>query len=46
MPDDEGLALVAAGDEAGRRRPGGTFLEIGAWCGKSEPFTTAESTAY
>jgi MMP 1-O-methyltransferase len=35
MPDDEGLALYAAARLAGTHRPGGTWLEIGAWCGKS-----------
>ena len=45
MPDDEGLALVAAGDEAGRRRPGGTFLEIGAWCAKSAVYLGAAAEA-
>jgi MMP 1-O-methyltransferase len=32
MPDDEGLALSAAGREAGRLGP---LLEIGTYCGKS-----------
>jgi predicted O-methyltransferase YrrM len=32
MPDDEGLALHAAGLEAGAAGP---LLEIGSWCGKS-----------
>ena len=41
MPDDEGLALLAAGEEAGRRHQGGTFLEIGAWCGKSAVYLGA-----
>jgi MMP 1-O-methyltransferase len=31
MPDDEGLALY----EAARASASGTWLEIGAWCGKS-----------
>ena len=46
MPDDEGRALVDAGLEAGRRHPGGTMLEIGAWCGKSAVYlgATAEAT--
>ena len=34
MPDDEGLALYRAAVRAGRSR-GATFVEIGAWCGKS-----------
>lgn len=32
MPDDEGLALHAAGCDGGRRGP---LLEIGSYCGKS-----------
>jgi len=35
MPDDEGLALYEYASQAGRQHPGGTWLEIGAWCGKS-----------
>jgi hypothetical protein len=36
MPDDEGLALYNAARQAGwEDRRGGTFLEVGAWCGKS-----------
>ncbi len=38
MPDDEGLALYEAAVRAGRGKPAGgpaTFVEIGAWCGKS-----------
>lgn len=39
MPDDEGEALYEAarraGLEAAGTTPGPTFLEIGAWCGKS-----------
>ena len=36
MPDDEGLALYEAARRAGAERPAtGTFVEIGAWCGKS-----------
>ncbi len=40
MPDDEGAALLAAARRAGeafagRDGSGGTFVEIGAWCGKS-----------
>lgn len=45
MPDDEGLALLAAGERAGRRHPGGTFLEIGAWCGKSATYLGAAAEA-
>jgi predicted O-methyltransferase YrrM len=35
MPDDEGAALFDAARRAGRSRAGATFVEIGAWCGKS-----------
>jgi MMP 1-O-methyltransferase len=41
MPDDEGAALAAAARRAGTAFAGGagagpaTFVEIGAWCGKS-----------
>lgn len=35
MPRNEGLALYQFGLEAGRRARAGTWLEIGAWCGKS-----------
>lgn len=35
MPDDEGMALYEAALRAGRTGPGATFVEIGAWCGKS-----------
>ncbi len=35
MPDDEGEALQAAARRAGRAVPHATFVEIGAWCGKS-----------
>jgi predicted O-methyltransferase YrrM len=35
MPPAEGLALLEQGLRAGRRTPGGTWLEVGAWCGKS-----------
>lgn len=45
LPDDEGRALVAAGLEAGRRSPGGTMLEIGAWCGKSAVYLGAAAEA-
>jgi MMP 1-O-methyltransferase len=41
MPDDEGLALLAAARAAGSARPGGTWLEIGAWCGKSTVYLGA-----
>lgn len=35
MPDDEGEALLEAAARAGRRFDDATFVEIGAWCGKS-----------
>lgn len=35
MPNDEGLALFEHALIAGQRTPGGTWLEVGAWCGKS-----------
>ncbi len=41
MPDDEGLALFEAGRLAGERFSDGTFLEIGAWCGKSATYLGA-----
>jgi MMP 1-O-methyltransferase len=46
MPRNEGLALYEHALEAGRRVPRGTWLEIGAWCGKSALYlgTAAEST--
>jgi len=35
MPDDEGMALYEAALRAGRAGRAATFVEIGAWCGKS-----------
>jgi len=35
MPDDEGEALYLAALRAGASFEGATFVEIGAWCGKS-----------
>lgn len=35
MPRDEGLALHRFAHDHGTRQPEGTWLEIGAWCGKS-----------
>jgi len=35
MPDDEGEALFRAARRAGSATPSATFVEIGAWCGKS-----------
>lgn len=47
MPDDEGEALYAAGLRAGAAFDAATFVEIGAWCGKSAVYlgTAAEATA-
>ena len=41
MPDDEGLALMDAARVAGEAFPGATFVEIGAWCGKSATYLGA-----
>ena len=41
MPDDEGLALLEAARRAGAAFPGATFMEIGAWCGKSTVYLGA-----
>jgi hypothetical protein len=38
MPEAEGLALHEAAHRAGRWQPGGTMVEIGAWCGRSTLF--------
>jgi predicted O-methyltransferase YrrM len=35
MPRAEGLALFSYAKSAGERTPEGTWLEVGAWCGKS-----------
>jgi predicted O-methyltransferase YrrM len=35
MPVDEGLALTELGRRVSVQRPAGTWLEVGAWCGKS-----------
>ncbi len=47
MPDEEGEALFAAARRAGAACPGATFVEIGAWCGKSTTYlgAAAEETA-
>jgi MMP 1-O-methyltransferase len=46
MPDDEGEALYAAACRAGRVRPAtATFVEIGAWCGKSSLYLGAAAEA-
>ena len=50
MPDDEGLALYRAALRAGeaaartRGRQTATFVEIGAWCGKSTVYLGAAAT--
>jgi len=41
MPRDEGLALHEHARDQGRRRPGATWLEVGAWCGKSTVYLGA-----
>lgn len=45
MPRNEGLALYEYALEAGRRVPRGTWLEIGAWCGKSALYLGAAAEA-
>jgi predicted O-methyltransferase YrrM len=49
MPDDEGEALFVAASRAGREEvPGAvppTFVEIGAWCGKSSVYLGAAAEA-
>ena len=41
MPDDEGEALFDAALRAGSTHPDATFVEIGAWCGKSTVYLGA-----
>ena len=41
MPDDEGEALYLAALRAGASFEGATFMEIGAWCGKSTVYLGA-----
>jgi MMP 1-O-methyltransferase len=41
MPRDEGLALNDHARDQGSRRPGATWLEVGAWCGKSAVYLGA-----
>jgi len=41
MPDVEGEALFDAALRAGSTHPGATFVEIGAWCGKSTTYLGA-----
>ncbi|MCK4176258.1 class I SAM-dependent methyltransferase [Aciditerrimonas ferrireducens] len=45
MPEPEGLALHALAHEVGRRFPGATLLEVGAWCGKSTLYLGAAAAA-
>ncbi len=45
LPVDEGRALTAHGRRRGREHPGGTWLEIGAWCGRSTVFLGAAARA-
>jgi predicted O-methyltransferase YrrM len=41
MPTNEGLALFEHALAAGQRTPRGTWLEVGAWCGKSAVYLGA-----
>jgi MMP 1-O-methyltransferase len=45
MPRAEGLALFDAASELGSVRPRGTWLEVGAWCGKSALYLGAAAEA-
>ena len=45
MPDDEGEALTRHALAAGTERPRGTWLEVGAWCGKSATYLGAAAEA-
>ncbi len=45
MPDDEGEALYLAALRAGASFEDGTFVEIGAWCGKSTVYVGAAAEA-
>ena len=46
MPDDEGTALFHAARRAGSDHPTtGTFVEVGAWCGKSTVYLGAAAEA-
>jgi predicted O-methyltransferase YrrM len=45
MPDDEGEALYRAALRAGRASPAATFVEVGAWCGKSTVYLGAAAEA-
>jgi predicted O-methyltransferase YrrM len=46
MPTNEGRALTSFAMDQGARTPRGTWLEVGAWCGKSAIYlgTAAEAT--
>jgi len=41
MPDDEGEALYLAAERAGTTFENSTFVEVGAWCGKSSVYIGA-----
>ena len=41
MPQNEGLALYENALHHAQTRPGGTWLEVGAWCGKSAVYLGA-----
>jgi predicted O-methyltransferase YrrM len=45
MPRNEGLALSDLALELGERFPAGTWLEVGAWCGKSAIYLGAAAEA-
>ncbi|HEY5438229.1 MAG TPA: class I SAM-dependent methyltransferase [Acidimicrobiales bacterium] len=45
MPRDEGLALYEAARYLGERSHRGTWLEVGAWCGKSAVYLGAAAEA-
>jgi len=45
MPDDEGAALYDAAVRAGGATADATFVEIGAWCGKSTVYLGAGAEA-
>jgi MMP 1-O-methyltransferase len=45
MPENEGLALYETALAHGRHVPAGTWLEIGAWCGKSAVYLGAAAEA-
>lgn len=45
MPREEGLALFSHALALGERVPGGPWLEVGAWCGKSALYLGAAAEA-